>query len=102
LNNIDVLYSLFDISNGRLNILAQEKTFTNALKFVSTDDMRLIDRFCIDILPRIHQNVQCLTFDPVFMERILLATNYPNLNELEICHFQQQSVLNYFKGKYLI
>ncbi|CAM4974203.1 unnamed protein product [Rotaria socialis] len=96
LNNIDVLYSLLDINNGRLNILAQENTFTNTVKFVSIDDMCLIDRFCIDILPRIHQNGKCFIIDPVFMERILLATSYPNLNKLEIFHFQQQIVLNYF------
>ncbi|CAF4149779.1 unnamed protein product [Rotaria magnacalcarata] len=102
LNNIDVLYSLLDINNGRLNILAQENTFINTVKFITIDDMCLIDRFCSDILPRIHQNVKCFIIDPVFMERILLATTYPNLNKLEIFHFQQQIVLNYFTGKYLI
>ncbi|CAM4815973.1 unnamed protein product [Rotaria magnacalcarata] len=96
LNNIDVLYSLLDINNGRLNILAQENTFINTVKFITIDDMCLIDRFCSDILPRIHQNVKCFIIDPVFMERILLATTYPNLNKLEIFHFQQQIVLNYF------
>jgi hypothetical protein len=100
LNNIDVLYSLFDINNGRLNILAQENTFTNTLKFLSSDDMCLINRFCIDILPRIHQNVKCFIFDPAIMERILLASTYPNLNKLKIFHFQQQIVFNYFTGKY--
>jgi hypothetical protein len=39
LNNVDVLYSLLDINNGRLNIVAQENTFTNILKFVSIDDI---------------------------------------------------------------
>ncbi|CAF4171715.1 unnamed protein product [Rotaria sp. Silwood2] len=102
LNNIDVLYSLSDINNGRLNILAQENTFTNTVKFVSIDDMCLIDRFCIDILPRIHQNVKCFIIDPVFMERILLATTYPNLNKPKIFHFQQQIVLNYFTDESLL
>ncbi|CAF4242203.1 unnamed protein product, partial [Rotaria magnacalcarata] len=41
LNNIDVLYSLLDINNGRLDILAQEKTFTNILNFVNTDESSL-------------------------------------------------------------
>ena len=91
LNNIDVLYSLLDINNGRLNILAQENTFTNILKFVSIDDTSIIDRFCIDILPRIHHNVKCFIFDPIFMERILLATGYPNLTELEIHHFHTRN-----------
>ena len=102
LNNIDVLYSLLDINNGRLNFLAQENTFTNLLKFVSIDDTCLINRFCIDILPRIHRNVKCFIFDPIFMERILLATDYPNLTKLEIHHFQQEIALNYFTSKHLI
>ncbi|CAM4824327.1 unnamed protein product [Rotaria magnacalcarata] len=99
LNNIDVLYSLLDINDGRLNVLAQENTFTNILKFVSIDDTSLIDRFCIDILPRIHRNVKCFIFDPIFMERILLATDYPNLTELEIHHFHEEIALNYFANK---
>jgi hypothetical protein len=102
LNNIDVLYSLLDINNGRLNILAQENTFTNILKFVSIDDTSLIDRFCIDILPRIHRNVKCFIFDPIFMERILLATGYLNLTELEIHHFHKEIAFNYFTSKHLI
>ncbi|CAF3764374.1 unnamed protein product, partial [Adineta steineri] len=96
LNNIDVLYFLFDINNERLNILAQEYIFSNILKFVSIDNNSIIDRFCIDILPRIHHNVKCFAFDAVFMERILLATNYPNLTKLTIFHFQQEIVSNYF------
>jgi hypothetical protein len=102
LNNVDVLYSLLDINDGRLNILAQENTFTNILKFVSIDNMSLIDRFCIDILPRIHHNVKCFILDPVFMSRILLATDYPNLTELKIFHFQREIALNYFTSKHLI
>ncbi|CAF3504800.1 unnamed protein product [Rotaria socialis] len=99
LNNIDVLYSLLDINNGRLNVLAQENTFINILKFVSIDDTSLINRFCIDILPRIHRNVKCFIFDPIFMERILLTTDYPNLIELEIHNFHEEIALNYFTNK---
>ena len=102
LNNIDVLYFLLNINNRRLNILAQENTFTNILKFVSIDDISLINRFCEDILPIIHYNVKCFIFDPVCMERILLATDYPNLTQLKIFHFQQEIVLKYFTSKHLI
>jgi hypothetical protein len=102
LNNMDVLYSLLDTNNGRLNILAQGNTFTNILKFVTIDDNSIIDRFCIDILPRIRRNVKCFIFDPIFMERILLATDYPNLTELKIHHFHQEIAFNYFTSKHLI
>jgi len=101
LNNIDVLYSLLDINNGRLDIVAQDKIFTNILNFVDIDNISLIDRFCIDILPRIHHNVKYIILEPVFMERILLATVYPNLTELKLFNFEQQIALKYFTGKHL-
>ncbi|CAF4179251.1 unnamed protein product [Adineta steineri] len=93
---MDVLYSLLDIDNGRINILAQEITSTDNVKFVSTDNISIIDRFCIDILPRVNHNMKCFAFDAVFMERILLATDYPNLTKLTISHFQKEIVSNYF------
>ncbi len=35
LDNIDVLYSLMDINNQRLDIIVQQQTFVNNLNFVS-------------------------------------------------------------------
>ncbi len=58
LDNMDVLYSLLGINNPRLNDLVQDKAFTSILNFVSmssTDDIcSILDRFCLDILPKIH------------------------------------------------
>ncbi|CAF4341517.1 unnamed protein product [Rotaria sp. Silwood2] len=104
LNNIDVLYSLLNIDNERLSILAQEKIFSNTLKFVSIDnissiDHHKIDRFYIDILPRIHHNVKCFILEPVLMECILLAADYPNLTELKLFNFEQKIALNYFTNE---
>ncbi|CAF4217201.1 unnamed protein product, partial [Rotaria sp. Silwood2] len=99
LNNIDVLYSLLDINNGRLNILAQENTFTNILKLVGIYDFSLIDRFCNYILPRIHHNAKCFIFDSFCIKRFLLATDYPNLTELKILHFQQDFALDYLTSR---
>lgn len=104
LNNIDVLYSLLDINNQRLHIIAQDKIFTNVLNFVfisSTNDIsnRKLDRFCIEILPEIHHNVKCIIAESVSMERILLAAEYPNLTQLKIFDFNEEIVLRYFKGK---
>ncbi|CAF2163161.1 unnamed protein product [Rotaria magnacalcarata] len=96
LNNMDVLYSLLDINNGRLDIIAQEKTFTNILNFVHIDEISLIDRFCIYILPKIHRNIKYFILEPVFMERILLAAVYPNLTELKLLNFEQQIASKYF------
>jgi len=70
LDNRNVLYSLISIGIERIDLLAQEKTFSNTLNFVSTDaddtcsiNEPILDRFCIDILPRIQYNVKCLIFE---------------------------------------
>jgi hypothetical protein len=41
LNNIDVLYSLLNIENNRLDILAQDKFFTKTLNLVLSDEIIL-------------------------------------------------------------
>jgi hypothetical protein len=109
LNNMDVLYSVLDINNERLHIIAQEKIFTNVLNFVSissTNDIcsissRKLDRFCIEILPQIHHNVKCLILESVCIERILLAAEYPNLIQLKIFNFNKEIMSRYFKGNEL-
>jgi hypothetical protein len=102
LKNIDALYSLWNINNERLNILTQEKTFSNTLDFLSIDntsstDQRKPDRFCIDILPKIAHNMKCFIFEPVSMERILLTVDYSNLTELKLFNFKQEIALAYFR-----
>jgi hypothetical protein len=104
LNNIDVLYSLLNVNNAHLNSLAQEKIFSNTLNFVSIDNVSSIDqhklhRFCTNILPKIHHNVECFILEPVSMERILLAADYPNLTEPTLFNFNQEVALNYFTSK---
>ncbi|CAF3263848.1 unnamed protein product [Rotaria sp. Silwood2] len=102
LDNIDVLYSLWDINNQRLHIIAQEQIFTNILNFVSisqsTDEISstILNRFCISILPRIHKNVKSLIVDSNSMECILRAGNYPNLTELKLFNFNKAIVSRYF------
>jgi hypothetical protein len=103
LNNIDVLYSFIDVNNEHLNSLAQEKIFSDTLNFVSIDNVSAIDqqklnRFCKDILPKIHQNVKCFILEPISMEHIL-AAEYPNLTELKLFNFTQEVCLNYFTSK---
>jgi hypothetical protein len=106
LNNIDVLHSLLGITNYRLHTLAKSNVFTNALNFVTTssaDDCcsiseAMLNRFCIDILPQIGHNVKCFILEPLSMERILLATHYPNLTKLKLFNFRQDILLRYFTG----
>ncbi|CAF4486744.1 unnamed protein product [Rotaria sp. Silwood2] len=92
LNNIDVLYSLIGVEG--LDILAQDEIFTNTLNFAFTDnndnysmDEPMLNRFCKDILPRIHYNVKCLYLKTTTMDRILRAGVYPNLTQLKIFQF---------------
>lgn len=69
LNDLDVLYSLlFDINNDRLDILLQEKLFSNIINFGSIDNHSHIGRFCVDILPRVRDNVKHLILRPILME----------------------------------
>jgi len=107
LENVDVLYSLMNINNQRLDSIAQDQIFTNVLNFVSilqsTDEISIsgsiLNRFCVNILPTIHENVKSLTAESVSMECILGAGNYPNLTELKIFNFNKAIALRYFIGK---
>ncbi|CAF4308925.1 unnamed protein product, partial [Rotaria sordida] len=93
------------IINEEFDILLQDNIFTNTLNLISrssTDDdicsidNRILDRFCIDILPKIHHNVKYLILEPTSMERILLVSNYPNLTSLKLFNFEEHIALNYF------
>ncbi|CAF1661111.1 unnamed protein product, partial [Adineta ricciae] len=107
LDNMDVLYSLFDVDTHRLNTVVQHKVFTTALNFVlltSTDDILpvtdlILDRFCMSILPKIDHNITSLIIESQSMERILRAADYPNLTKLKIYNFLDKIAACYFTGK---
>ena len=107
LDNMDVLYSLLGVDNQRLDMVIQEKTFTNTLNFVLTTsnedilpiDGPILNRFCINILPRIDYNVKSLILESNFMERVLLAGNYSNLTELKLFNFKDKIASSFFTGK---
>ncbi|CAF0853120.1 unnamed protein product [Adineta steineri] len=104
LDNMDILYSLFGM-NHRLDNIIQDKIFTTMLNFVSisslTNDIssisdRMLDRFCYNVLPRIHYNVKHLILESTSMGRILHAGSYPNLTELKLFNFNQEIIPRYF------
>jgi hypothetical protein len=109
LDNIDVLYSLLDVDNQRLDMVVQEKTFTNTLNFVLTTITdrvlsiadSILHRFCISILPKIDYNIKSLILESESMERILLAADYPNLTELKLYNVNDHIVSHHFTGKKL-
>lgn len=63
LDNVEVLYSLMDI-NSRLNLILHDSSFTNKIILMTSIDLPLIqpdlllDRFCSEILPKIHHQIQ--------------------------------------------
>ncbi|CAF1426302.1 unnamed protein product [Rotaria sordida] len=68
------------------------------LNFVRTSSItdEKLDRFCTYILPRKHNYIRKLILDTTYMERILLAGNYPNVSYLELFNFKQEIILHNF------
>lgn len=96
LNNIEVLCSLFNV-NQRFNRILKDSIFTSHLTLfeVSKNEHSwsrklqirplsdsILSRFCSQILPSIQEKIQWLDIEPISMEQILFATNYPNLTGL--------------------
>ena len=80
--------------NQRLNKIVQDTIFTRnlcLLEYCPCDDSTfplsdpILDRFCSKILPKIGHQIETLYLEGTSIERILHATNYPNLNNLGLC-----------------
>jgi hypothetical protein len=95
LKNVDVLYSLLGV-NKKLDKLIRDVVFTRSFDFVTTlsdeeNDSRInsiLDRFCINILPQIQHNIECLTLEPSLIERVLYIGHYPKLYKLTLVNLQ--------------
>jgi len=100
-------YSLLDVDNQRLDTIVPDKAFTKTLNFVLTtitDDFlsipdSILNRYCINILPKIDHNVISLILESGSIERILVAADYPNLTELKLFNVNDYIVSRYFTGK---
>ncbi|CAF4237485.1 unnamed protein product [Rotaria sordida] len=101
---MDILYSLLDIENQQLNMIVKDQKFATSLNFVLTmitnsvlliDDCKL-DRFCINILPKIALNIKSLIVESKSMERILLAADYPNLVLRKFFNFNNKTTSKTF------
>ena len=105
LNNFDVLYSLVG-SNKKLDNVACDRTFTQSIDLTSissneNDNSKMgtaLDRFCLHILPRIHNNIQCLTVDAYFLERILHGNKYCNLHRVTLINLDVNMASQIFNG----
>ncbi len=106
LTNIEVLYSLIGI-NIRLDKIVNDPIFTEHLTLIrrssnnvinSLDDS-ILERFCSEILPKIHYKIKWFDLEPLCMERILLAAEYPNLHGLSLFNIERNTILRLFGGK---
>jgi hypothetical protein len=106
LDNAEVLYSLIGVDK-RLSAIAYDSIFTSTLTLMTHPTSRLfnrlpdpiLDRFCVQILPKIHHKIRRLNLESSSMERILLSTNYPNLCGLGLYDLDVETAKNLFTGK---
>jgi hypothetical protein len=116
LDNTELIYSLTDL-NIRFNKIIYDSIFTTYLTLVRFGPSHstvlrsllmyfvyplpdpILDRFCSHILPKIHEKVKWLDLEPLSMERILRATNYPNLSRIALFNIQVERVVQLFSGK---
>ncbi|CAF4187939.1 unnamed protein product, partial [Rotaria sordida] len=55
------------------------------------DDSRkqsILDRFCFNIIPRIQDNIECLTLDPLSTDCVLRIGSYSKLHKLTLVNLQ--------------
>jgi hypothetical protein len=103
LDNVEVLYSLTNV-NTQLNRIVNDSIFTTKITLMKSTGLTstlpdtVLNRFCLEILPEIHQKIQWLNLESASMERILLAADYPNLRQLEIFIADEEPDIH-FTGK---
>ncbi|CAF3538070.1 unnamed protein product [Rotaria sordida] len=101
LSNVEVLYSLIGI-NKRLNRIGCDSVFTSNLtlyfldKYIHSLSDSMVNRFCSQILPEIDHKIKWLNLESKFMERILLAGNYPNLYGLGLYGIDVEKAISLF------
>lgn len=100
LDNVDVLYSFYGIKNDRLERIVRDERFSNRLTFaLNINPTRILRRFCDSILPQIYLNIQCLCVKSSSLERILVASDYPNLSHSKLLNFGRDNCIRYFAGR---
>ncbi|CAM4767623.1 unnamed protein product [Rotaria magnacalcarata] len=59
----------------------------------------ILNRFCLHILPEIHQKVKWLDLEQLSMERILCTTYYPNLSGIGLYNIDIERAINIFSDE---
>ena len=106
LDNVSLLNSLMNV-NRRLNRIICDPIFTNRLtlmRHLSDGSVHsllnsVLDRFCSEVLPEIHCKIKWLDLEASSMDRIFLATDYPNLCGLGLFDISIETAISLFTGK---
>ncbi|CAF4338063.1 unnamed protein product [Rotaria sp. Silwood2] len=105
LSTIDV-YNLVDINERLNNILYDHEIISHLTLFryssnnhIYPFDDKLINLFCLRILPEIYHKIKWLNLEVLSMERIL-ERNYPNLCGIGLYNMDLNTALHLFCGKY--
>ncbi|CAF1443772.1 unnamed protein product [Adineta steineri] len=104
--NIRVLYSLIGI-NRKLDRITCDPVFTRYLQLMNGISHNsvgqlpeiVLNRFCSDILPKIHRHIRRLDLESSTMERILSTSNYPNLHQLGLFNLHAKTAASLFRSK---
>jgi len=59
-----------------------------------TDEV--LERFCLEILPKIHHRIEWLTVESLSMERIFLVCVYPILLQLDFASIHREALTRIF------
>lgn len=86
ISNVYVLHSFVGTS-VKLDRLARDFVHTRSIDLTektSNEEIRplsdeILDRFCDDIFPEIHQNIESITVESSLIHRIFQWIDYPNL-----------------------
>lgn len=105
LYNIDVL-SAFTGLNSQFDRLIRDDAVIGSLTLLShypdqyphLQPDSILDRFCLELLPKIHHRVRCLTLEPISMGRVLSTGSFPSLNHLTLINVDRDCVQRYFIG----
>ncbi|CAF3978235.1 unnamed protein product [Rotaria magnacalcarata] len=81
------------------NKLIRDKIYTRSIELIKNNcededtcslSDHILDRFCFDFLPQIHNIIEQFILESFSMERILYAGNYPQLCQLTLVNFTQE------------
>ncbi|CAF3804906.1 unnamed protein product [Rotaria socialis] len=106
LNNVEMLNYLMGI-NTRLDKILRHPMFTSHLTLMRSSSNKLfhpladimVDRFCSQILPQIHHNIEWLNLELLSVGRVLHASDYPNLYGLGLYQINYDATLRLFSDK---